>query len=118
MKLNKITPNYYLLNIKLISPINKIPFIHKPSVFHLSIRIYQHYIGSQQGSGEMALFLRCLTFIHDIFWVFRLESILKFKNINKSTFIHKTSVFYLYIRIHQHQIDSQQDSGEMELFLH
>ena len=71
MKINKITPNYYVLNIKLIYSINNSPFIHKPSVFYLSIRIYKHYIGSQQGSGEMALFLHCLTFIHEIFWVFR-----------------------------------------------
>ena len=89
MKLNKITPNAYVPNIKIISYIKNISFIHKPSVFHLSIRIYQHYIGSQQGSGEMALFLHCLTFIHEIFWVFQPEIILKFKYKNKIPSIHK-----------------------------
>ena len=89
MKLNKITPNYYVLNIKIISSINNNPFIHKSSVVHLSIQIYQHYIGSQQGSGEMELFLHCLTFIHEIFWVFIPESIIKFKNINNIPLIHK-----------------------------
>ena len=64
----KVTPNDYVLKIKLIKSINNIPFIHKPLVFYLSIRIYQHYIGSQQGSGEMALFLHCLTFLCEIFW--------------------------------------------------
>ena len=33
----------------------------------------QHYNGSQQDSGEMALFLHCSTFLHEIFWVFRPE---------------------------------------------
>ena len=118
MKLNKITPNAYVLNSKLTSSINNSPFIHKPSVVHLSIRIYRHYIGSQQGSEEITIFLHCLTFIHGIFWVFRNQIIMKFKYINKIPLIHKTSVVYLSIRIHQHQIDSQKDSGEMTLFLH
>ena len=52
---------------------NNITFIHKPSVFYLSIRIHQHYIGSQQGSGEMTLFLHCITFLHEIFWYFDLR---------------------------------------------
>ena len=73
MKLNKITPNFYELNIKIIKSINKIPFIHKTSVFYLSIQIHQHYIGSQQGSGEMAPFLHCLTFLHEIFQYFDLR---------------------------------------------
>ena len=66
----------------------------------------------------MALSLHCLTFIHQIFWVFIPESIMKFKYINKNPFIHKTLVFYVSIQNQQHQIGSQQDSGEMALFLH
>ena len=65
----------------------------------------------------MALFLHCLTFTHERFWVFRPESILKFKYINKSPFINKPSVFYLSILIHQHYIGSQEGSGEMAHFL-
>ena len=85
MKLNKMTPNAYVLNIKLILYINNIPFIHKPSVVYLSIWIHQHYIDSQQGSGEMALFLHCLTFLHEIFWYFDLRV---FWNLNTWIIIH------------------------------
>ena len=45
----------------------------------LPIRNYQHYNGSQQDSGEMTLFLHCWTFLHEFFWVFRPESLLKIK---------------------------------------
>ena len=36
----------------------------------LPIQNHHHYNGSQQDSGEMALFLHCLTFLHEIFWHF------------------------------------------------
>ena len=38
-----------------------------------------HYNYSQQDSGEMTLFLHCSTFLHELFWVFRIESIFKVK---------------------------------------
>ena len=81
----------------------------------LPIWNHQHYNGSQQDSGEMALFLHWLTFLHEILHYFNMRVLWKFKYINNSPF---PSVFYLSIRIHQHYIGSQQDSGEMALFLH
>ena len=45
----------------------------------LSIRNNQHYNGSQQDSGEMALFIHCSTFLHEIFWVFQNDIIMKLK---------------------------------------
>ena len=45
----------------------------------LPIRNHQHYNGLQQDSGEMTLFLHCSTFLHELFWLFRLESILNVK---------------------------------------
>ena len=36
---------------------------------------------------------------------------------NYSPFIHKSSIFYTYIRIHKDYKSLQQGSGEMELFL-
>ena len=44
-----------------------------------SIRNDQHYNGSQQDSGEMTLFLHCSTFLDELFWIFKPESILNMK---------------------------------------
>ena len=38
----------------------------------LPIGNHHHYNASQQDSGEMALFLHCLTFLHEIFWYLNL----------------------------------------------
>ena len=53
----------------------------------LSIQNHQHYNGSQQDSGEMTLFLHCLTFLHKIFWYIYLRV---FWNWNTDHLHHKT----------------------------
>ena len=45
-----------------------------------------HYNGSQQDSGEMTLFINCLTFLHEIFWDFDLRLLL---NLNTYNLPHK-----------------------------
>ena len=37
------------------------------------IQNHQRYNGSQQDSGEMTLFIHCLTFLHEVFWYFDLR---------------------------------------------
>ena len=51
-------------NIELIAIING-------ELNSLPILNHQHYNGSQQDSGKIALFLHCLIFLHELFWVFR-----------------------------------------------
>ena len=45
----------------------------------LPIPNHRHCNGSQQDSGEMTLFLHCSTFLLELFWVFRPESIMNMK---------------------------------------
>ena len=55
-----------------------IPFING-QFNSLPIQNHQHYNGSQQDSGEMTLFLHCSTFLHELFCVFRPESLMNMK---------------------------------------
>ena len=52
---------------------NDSPFIHKLSIFYISIRNHQDYKSLQQGSGEMALFLHYWAIIHEISWPLNLR---------------------------------------------
>ena len=65
---------WIIYNIELIT-------IRNGQLKSLPILNHQHYNGSQQVSGEMALFLHCLTFLHEIFWNF--NSRVSLWNLNK-----------------------------------
>ena len=62
--------NSHLLNMKPLILFNKIPFIHKSSIFYTSIRIHQDCKSLQQGIGEMTLFLQYWKIIHEISCIF------------------------------------------------
>ena len=72
MKFDPMATNSQLMKMKPMIYFKKSPFIHKSSIIYTSIRIHQYYKSLQQGSGEMELFLHCLTFVHEIFWYLHL----------------------------------------------
>ena len=65
--------------LELITENNELIIIINGQCKALPISNHQHYNGSQQDSGEMTLFLHCSTFLHELFWVFRIESIINMK---------------------------------------
>ena len=99
--------------------INYSPSIIHLSEIHSSIRNNKHYHGIYQNGVEMVIVCSLKVILTYNSWEFRLETFWEWitENIELITIINGQWKA-LPIRNHQHYNGSQQDSGEMTLFLH